>query len=407
MEMTTGIGCKAVKTVKLLGCMLLPLMTASANAQSAPVEFKSKQTFVNGLLVMPLVSGQEAGQASKMNATVVSGGGMIRFNQGVGPDMQTALNEVQKFMTVRHPALPLSSDLEIAFEEKYSDKDGPSAAVACGLLVEAALTGRTWDPEFAVTGDMNADGSVQPVGGVAAKIRGATNGACKVVAVPQKNEGSVTDVFVTDGPMPLLKICVFSIKHFDDAVALAASDRDAVIGPAVSEFAIIRDVCLRDPRAATGILKSAQGQARLQAVLQKAPHCLSAKYLLLYAQNRAPKTLSLAGSVQAVDTSGKSLVQAVKSDEARGGGLAIQEDEARSTLNNLRNLRPKLDSRVWPYVDAMLKFGEVVRAYVMNPARSGAGLDAFLRNAQATGAAMQTAKEQLLSDPQVVEELGL
>ena len=165
-----------------------------AESSSGPVEFKLKQVHVNGLLVMPLASGKEAGAVSLMNATVVYGGGSLRFNQGVGLEMQAALNEVQKYMSVRHPVLPASSDLELAFEEKYSDKDGPSAAVACALLMEAALTGKTWDPAFAVTGDMNADGAVQPIGSVAAKIRGASNGSCKLVAVPAKNEASVSDM---------------------------------------------------------------------------------------------------------------------------------------------------------------------------------------------------------------------
>ncbi|MES2598474.1 MAG: S16 family serine protease [Verrucomicrobiota bacterium] len=403
--------CGSLRALAKLFCPVLALAASSLHAQYAPdgspLDFKLRQTFVNGLLVMPLASGLEAGQASKMNATSLPGYGDMRFSQTVGVDMQTALKEVQKFMAIRHPGRPQAFDLEISFEEKYTGKDGPSAAVACGLLMESAITGKTWDPEFAVTGDMNADGSVQPIGGVAAKIRGATNGSCKVVAVPAKNEASVMDVLLLDGPMPLLKICVFSLKSFDEAVALASQERDAALGPAISEFGLIRDVCLRDPRAALGVLKSAQGQARLQAVLEKAPHCLSAKHLLMHVQGRTPKTLSLAGSIQAVDTSGKGLVEAVKSDEARGGGLAIQEDEVRTTLNTLRNLRPKLDSRVWPYVDAMLKFGEVVRAQTMNPARSGAGLENFIRSASSTGTVMQTAKKALFSNPEVVEELGL
>ena len=43
---------------------------------------------------------------------------------------------------------------------------------------------------------MNADGSVQPIGGVQAKIRGATKGSCKLVGVPVKNEKSVQDLLV-------------------------------------------------------------------------------------------------------------------------------------------------------------------------------------------------------------------
>ncbi len=411
MESTPGICGLAVNSLKLTSFALV-LAALSVCGQEAtpppePVEFKLKQTFVNGLLVMPLASGQEAGQASKMNATVVPGDGELLYNQDVGPDMETALNEVQKYMSVRHTALPQSTNLVIAFEEKYSDKDGPSAAVACALLMESALTGKVLDLKFAVTGDMNADGSVQPIGGVAAKIRGATKGACDLVAVPLKNESSVADLLIIDGPMPLLKICVFSIKHFDEALVLAGQERDPVLGPAIAEFMIIRDVCLRDPRAAIGILRTPQAQARLKAVLQKAPNCLSAKHLLAYAQGQGAKSLSLGGSILAVDSSGQALLQAVRSDEDRGGGLAIQEDEVRTTINNLRNLRPKLDDRVWPYVDGMLKFAEVIRAQTTNPARSGAGLQNFIRNANSQGNAMNKAKQALMNNPQVVEELGL
>jgi hypothetical protein len=198
-----------------------------------------------------------------------------------------------------------------------------------------------------------------------------------------------------------------SFQSFSPLSALAAEKRDETLAATVSEFAVIQDVCLRDPRSAIGILKSPQAMVRLQAVLQKAPHCLSAKFLLQHAQGRAVKTLSLAGSVQAVDSGGQGLLQSVKNDEGRGGGLGIQEDEIRTTLNSLRNMRPKVDIRVWPYLDALLRLGEVVRAQVLNPARSGAGLEAFLRNAKETGSSVQTAKSSLLSDPQVVEELRL
>jgi len=391
----------------MIFALILAAHEISFGQATGPVEFKLKQVHVNGLLVMPLASGKEAGTVSLMNATAVPGNGSIRFNQGVGQEMQTALNEVQKYMSVRHPALPLYSDLELAFEEKYSGKDGPSAAVACALLMEGAVMGKTWDSAFAVTGDMNADGTVQPIGGVAAKIRGASNGSCKLVAVPAKNESSVSDVLVMDGPLPLLKIGIFAIKHFNEAVALATEQRDEALAAAVAEFMIIQDVCLRDPRSATSIMKTPQAMTRLQAVLQKAPHCLSAKYLLLYAQGRVAKTLSLVGSVQAVDSGGQGLLQSVKNDEGRGGGLGIQEDEIRTTLNSLRNMRPKIDNRVWPYLDALIRLGDVVRAQVLNPARSGSGLEAFVRNASTIGATIKAAKSSLLSDPAVIEELGL
>jgi len=342
-----------------------------------------------------------------MNLTTVEGGGNVRFNQGVGGDMIQSLHEVQKFMQLRHNGFPPFIDFELSFEEKYSEKDGPSAAVACGLLLESSITGKTWDPAFAVTGDMNADGSVQPIGGVGAKIRGATNGSCKIIAVPSKNEIAVTDLVIQDGPAALAKICVFTIKTFEEAAALASPERQPVLAQAVTEFEIIRTVLQRDPRMLMQILRTPQATARLDAILQKAPHCLSAKLLLMSARGTIPKTLSISGSIQAVDGSAQGLVKAATNDEAVNPGGSLKEDELRTTVTVLRNLRPKLDTRVWSYVDALVTIGETARAQALNPSRSGAGLNEFLQKMNRSGAALREAKQSLMSDPQVIEDLGL
>lgn len=370
------------------------------------VELKQRQAHVNGLLIMQLASGLEAGQVTKMNVTVVPGNGSVRFGQPVGSSMALALREVTKFMQLRHNGLAAGRDLEVAFEEKYSGKDGPSASVACGLLVEALVTGKQWDPAFAVTGDMNADGSVQPIGGVAAKVRGATKGACKLVAVPAKNERSVQDILVVDGPAPLAAIHVFALDQFDQAVQLADPDRTGMIQQAVTEFEIIRSVLERDPRQMLAILRTPQAVARLQAVLEKAPHSLSAKYLLMYAQGRVPTKLSLAGSLETADASAQGLVNSIKSDFS-GKALSLQPDELGGTINRLRNLRPRLDSRVWPYVDGLVSCGEILRGELLNPSRSASKFNDMLVRAKQAGNMASAAKQKLLSDPEVIEDLGL
>ncbi len=94
-------------------------------------------------------------------------------------------------------------------------------------------------------------------------------------------------------------------------------------------------------------------------------------------------------------------------DEAVNPGGSLKEDELRSTVTVLRNLRPKLDSRVWSYVDALVTIGETARAQALNPSRSGAGLNEFLQKMNRSGAALREAKQSLMSDPQVIEDLGL
>ncbi|TDU81775.1 Lon protease-like protein [Prosthecobacter fusiformis] len=380
-----------------------PLPTPADKPAASTV--KLKQAHVNGLLVMPLESGQEAGEVTRMNITAVPGGSSLRFTQSVGEDMDVALREVRKFLDLRHQ-MPTNMDLEIAFEEKYSDKDGPSAAVACALLVEAVITGKPWDPTFAVTGDMNADGSVQPIGGVAAKLRGATRGSCKIVAVPAKNERAVSDVLVMDGPAPLIAIHIFALEQFDQAVSLASVERPVPLQQGMSEFEVIKSVLMRDPRQAAAILRTPQAVARLQSVLEKAPNSLSAKYLLAYGQGRGPTTLSLSGSLEAADTNALGLVNSIQND-FKGTVSTLKQDELGGTLNRLRNLRPRLDQRVWAYVDALVDYGELVRTEVLNPSRTYAKFNELAYRARQAAALVVSSKKALMTDPGVREDLGL
>lgn len=386
----------------------ITIQSALPSAPDDSKDLKLKQSIVNGLLVMPLASGNEAGQVTRMNMTVVPGSANLRFSQQIGDDMATALKEVQKFIRLRHSSLPRSLDFEIAFEEKYSGKDGPSAAVACALLSESLLTGQTWDPAFAVTGDMNADGMVQPIGGVAAKVRGATRGDCKIVAVPIRNETAVSDLLIQEGPALLAGIHIFSLTHFDQAVTLASiTDRPPVLQQAIDEFEIIRTTLQRSPQQKMeAILRTPQAAARLQAILEKAPNSLSAKYLLLFAQGRLPTSLSLSGSIEAADNNALGLVSNIKND-FKGAVNTLQRDELGSSLNRLRNLRPRLDQRTWPYIDGLVRYGEIVREEILHPSLNYNHFrEMAVRANQAANAAM-AAKAKLLADPKVLEELGI
>ena len=137
---------------------------------------KLNLTQVNGLLVMPLGVNEYAAKTSVMTLTAVAsnskGRSELKFSQEVGDTMDLALEEVARFIEIRNEFWPKEKSFSISFENKYSPKDGPSGAVACALLLESAFSGCRLDPRFAVTGDLNADGSVQAVGGVGAKIRG-------------------------------------------------------------------------------------------------------------------------------------------------------------------------------------------------------------------------------------------
>lgn len=384
--------------------------SSGASAGSSSVVGKvlavqSNQTQVKGLLIQQLASGQEAGTANRLTLTVVPGYGKLKFTQSVGESMLTALQAVERFFQARHGRLPVNNDFAISFEDKYSGKDGPSAAVACALLVEAVVTGKIWDPAFAVTGDMNEDGSVQPIGGVAAKVRGAANGGAHIVAIPAKNEAALLDTLLIDGPNALCRAAVFRIATFEEAVALAGTDRPPALQQAIDEFMVVREVLLRDPRAQTAILRTPQAVARLTAILEKAPNCLSARYLLVYAQGRLPAALSLSGSIEQTDASGMAILQAIQKD--LNASSSLRPDDVGGAINRLRNLRPRTDRRVWPYLDSLVSYGEILRGAIVNPIRSGARAQEVSQRIDGAVDRINSTKQALFADPQVIEELGL
>src|SRR5439155_13696152 len=69
--------------------------------------------------------------------------------------------------------------------------DGPSAGALVTIGTLAAILGDTIPKDFAMTGTINPDGSVGPVGGIPQKIDGAAKAGFKTVLVPV---GQQTDV---------------------------------------------------------------------------------------------------------------------------------------------------------------------------------------------------------------------
>lgn len=380
-------------------------VTGTPGANDVPL--KASQASIHGLLIVSLDRG-EAGSASKMSVIALEhdkeAASEVTFNQQVGDMMSKALVEVSKFTQLRHKGWPKGYKIELSFADKYSNKDGPSAAVACALLLNSLITGKQNDPAFAVTGDMNADGTVQPIGGVAAKIRGATGGKCKLVAIPEKNEKSLGDLLLTDGPAPFAGIQIYSISHFDEAEALALTERSPQVQSAIDQMQQVQDVLLRNRAQMGAWLKNPHVIAKLQAVLQAAPNHLSAKYLLMYGMGKAPTALSLAGSIDAVEKAAAELIAAIKANKGQDTN-ALRKDVVGSSITRLQVLRAKCDARVRPYTDAIVKYGSIIKDAQDRPANSASRYNQIMSSLRVSVDAVQSEWNNLIKNPQVVEEL--
>lgn len=310
------------------------------------------QSQVKGLLVVELSDGSHVGAASQMNATAVPNKDEnafgVRFNQQVGKMMTAATAEVEKLMRVRHPkSLPTGHVIEFAFADKHSPKDGPSAAVACALMAESIITGVELDPGFAVSGDLTATGEVRPVGGVAAKVSGASRKDCKIFAVPKANRSSISDLYVIDGLESIAGIQIILVETFDEAADLAKADKSAEIQAALDDFAMVQKAVDRNPKTSS----HPKVVEKLKSILKAIPNHESARLIALHGSGRGPDKLSLVGSLNQIQNGAAQLSQTLNDGSYANHGMA---DPLWDNVSHLKDLRDAVDPRTRPYLDTFL-----------------------------------------------------
>lgn len=326
-----------------------------------PVAKGLSQAAVTGLLVSTGSGADFIGEASRMNATVLddayfTGTLEVKFNQEVGDSTLSAMREVLKFHKIRNEASNQAQLIEIGFGEQYSSKNGPSAAVACALLVESILTGKELDPSFAVTGDMNADGTVQPVGGIDGKIRGATKGGAVIVAIPKGNVTTLSDLAVLEETTYFINIQIFSISTFEEALELASaeSDRSAAVRDSITAFSEVQKVLIRPDGAK--LISNPHVISRLEEVLRLTPNHESARHLLLVGQRKTSAQLSLSGSFLQIYRSVKPMRSALSEGVIPEDTRGLSE-----SIFTLRRVRSRLDPRTRGCADALEDFAETIK----------------------------------------------
>lgn len=225
------------------------------------------------------------------------------------PELRSAFGEMVKMFSLRRTAIPAGNDIFVTMENGYSGADGPTAVLSCALLVDSLANDYDLDPRLAAVGDLNADGSVQPVFFIAERAVAAMRDkkefnietdVVELLAIPDGNAAALGDLLLNEGLEPLLKTQIFTVKTFDDAVALARApaDRDEKLQSAIDRFAEIQKALDR-PNAAS-FLRNAEVRTRLKEVVDLAPNHASAKMLLLASLNRHPKKYTLSGSLKEI-----------------------------------------------------------------------------------------------------------
>lgn len=251
------------------------------------------------MMVRIAEDGQESGFTSDIIATVSpesrqsgkAGVGFVRIDGDAM--MKTAFEEAVRAVKLRFP-LWEPGHIDVSFGEKFDAHGGPSAGTAFALLMLSTLQGVDLDPKCAVTGDITVDWKVRPVGGVVAKLRGATLDQCTAAVIPVENRTAFADMGVLHGDSAFWDLQVFSIATLQQAVAVARTDRPPKIAEAMKLFSELRQESDRGLKLS---LRNPKVQDRLKHILELAPNHLSAKYLLAKADGTASKTLSASATI--------------------------------------------------------------------------------------------------------------
>lgn len=370
-------------------------------------KFAATQRTVYGLSVRTLSNGRHAGAAASLSATALRekdiDGIEFHIDQKVGNMTGNSLEEIMKLMRVRHEddgRIPSGYRVTITFEDKDTLLDGPSAGTAMSIILDSLFTGRELDDKFACTGAITADGKVTRIGGVAGKIRGATNKGCNLVGVPHENIKGVSDILVLDGIKKLMAIQVFSFKTLEEALMVASKDKPEDVQSTIDDFNKVAELIEAQGEES---LKNAKVIELLEDVVKKMPNHESAKILLSVAKGEEKKILSLGGSFHQINTNisgvARKIQMMVWSDEADLN--SADRNAAKDALNELEGVSDKLDSRLKGFSDSMIK---VLKSF--SEGREDDEKDEeFIERIKKEWETANGERSKLMGDPEIMEEL--
>ncbi len=350
---------------------------------------------------MNLRFASEAMKSTVVQASVTPTGeaaSSIDILEGVlAPELNSALREMVKMFALRNLAVPRGNRIEVSFDHPYSTADGPTAVLACALLVDALVNDWDLDPKFAPAGDLNADGSVQPIYDIrervlAAQQREASN-SVDLLAIPEKSAARLGDILLTDGVEPLIKTQLFVVKTFDEAKALAAApaNRDPKIQQSIELFAEVQKALDRPSPA--GYLANAQVRERLSKVLELNPNHASARFLLLKGARRNPPQLTLQGSLNSI------LHAYVFLDK----GKSPKFDSLPKALSYLGQNRKILDPKSVPWLQSIVSYEGVLRK--IPPSLRGSQRSELSKQLSLAGNRVELEYQKLMSNPEAREVL--
>jgi ATP-dependent Lon protease len=133
------------------------------------------------------------GEVLQVEAVVMPGKGQLILTGQLGDVMKESAQAALSYIRTHADRFKIDKktftekDIHVHVPQGAVPKDGPSAGITILTSILSALTHRPINKNFAMTGEVNLQGEVMPIGGVKEKILAAKRYGIPCVILPEKN----------------------------------------------------------------------------------------------------------------------------------------------------------------------------------------------------------------------------
>jgi ATP-dependent Lon protease len=133
------------------------------------------------------------GEVLQVEAVVMPGKGQLILTGQLGDVMKESAQAALSYIRTHADRFKIDkktfteNDIHVHVPQGAVPKDGPSAGITILTSILSALTHRPINKNFAMTGEVNLQGEVMPIGGVKEKILAAKRYGIPCVILPEKN----------------------------------------------------------------------------------------------------------------------------------------------------------------------------------------------------------------------------
>lgn len=160
------------------------------------------------------------GETIKIEAVIMPGSGKLILTGRLGEVMKESAQAALSYARSRahqfgiDPKMFTEYDLHVHVPAGGVPKDGPSAGITILSSILSALTKQPVRAEYAMTGEINLQGNVMPIGGVREKILAAKRSKIPHIILPAKNKKDLVGIEeLANG------ISITFVEHADEVLA--------------------------------------------------------------------------------------------------------------------------------------------------------------------------------------------